>query len=70
MHKTIDDLPIFLKPSETAALLRTTEGTLNVSRATGRLGLPFIKRGRSVLYRRDDVLKFLERNTVTPGTTD
>jgi len=62
--------PALLTPREAAEMLRTTPGTLNVWRCTGRVALPYIKRGRSVLYRRDDVLRFLEEQTVTPGQAD
>ncbi|WP_293645402.1 helix-turn-helix domain-containing protein [Sphingopyxis sp. RIFCSPHIGHO2_12_FULL_65_19] len=44
----------FMTPGETAARLSTTEGTLRWMRCKGK-GPPFLKKGRFVLYRRDDV---------------
>ncbi len=48
---------------EAAALLATTAGTLAVWRSTGRYGLPFIKVGRLVRYRRADLLAWLDART-------
>jgi len=59
--------PALLTPREAAEMLRTTPGTLNVWRCTGRVALPYIKRGRSVLYRRADIERYLEQETITPG---
>jgi len=64
---TTTALPALLTPAEAADLLRTTPATLSVWRCTRRVPLPWIKRGRSLLYRRDDVLKYLDGATVTPG---
>ena len=40
--------------------------TLAVWASTGRYGLPFIKIGRKVFYRRSDLDAFLEKQTVRP----
>ena len=64
------NLPDLLTPVETADLLRTTPATLSVWRCTRRIPLPWIKRGRSVLYRREDVLRYLDDQTVRPGEAD
>lgn len=37
-----------------AELLDVTPGTLSVWRSTGRYGLPFLKIGRNVRYRREE----------------
>jgi len=52
-----------------AALLTVAPGTLGVWRSTGRYGLPFLKVGRNVRYRRSDLLAWLERRTRETGTT-
>jgi len=70
MPAALTDLPALLTPAEAADLLRTTPGTLNVWRCTGRVTLPYIQRGRSVLYRRADIEKYLDRETITPGSAD
>jgi excisionase family DNA binding protein len=54
-----------LKPKEAATLLRTTVDTLAVWRCTGRHAIPFIKLGRSVLYRRSDLLAWLDARSST-----
>ena len=55
------DLPPLLIPAELAKALRTTTNSLAQDRYLGR-GVPFIKHGRSVLYDRDEVIKYLEQN--------
>ena len=52
-----------LTPKQTAEILDTTEGSLSVWRCTGRIDLPFIKIGKNVRYRPEDVQDFLSRNT-------
>lgn len=56
-----DDL---LTTPEAAKLIRAEPGTLEVWRTTKRYKLPYVKVGRKVLYRRSDLLKFLESRTV------
>lgn len=60
-----DPLPELLTPREAAALLRTTTDTLAVWRSTGRHAIPFLKIGRSVRYRRADLLRWLEERART-----
>ena len=48
---------------EAAEMLGTTSGTLAVWASTGRYDLPFIKIGRLVKYKREDLLSFIERHT-------
>jgi excisionase family DNA binding protein len=52
-----------LTTEETAAWLGVSPGTLIVWRCTGRYPLPFIKVGRRVMYRREDILEFLNHRT-------
>jgi excisionase family DNA binding protein len=62
--------PELLTPSEAANLLRTTVDTLAVWRSTGRHSIPFVKVGRSVRYRRDELLEWLDSrgSTATGGS--
>jgi excisionase family DNA binding protein len=53
------ELPKLLTPKETAAILRVSPGTLAVWRCVKRYALPFVKVGRSVRYREEDIAAFL-----------
>lgn len=53
-----------LTPSEVAKLLGVAVETLNVWRATKRYPLPYVKAGRLVRYRQEDVQEFINSNTV------
>jgi len=53
-----------------AAFLQLAPGTLSVWRSTGRYGIPFVKVGRRVRYRRADLENWLERRTRTNGATE
>jgi excisionase family DNA binding protein len=52
-----------LTPEQVAELLSVTTHTLAVWRCEGRYPLPYIKTGRLVRYREEDVLKFIESRT-------
>ena len=54
-----------LTPTETAAYLRVSIGTLSVWRSTGRYPLRYVKVGRRVMYRRSDLDAFVTARTVT-----
>ena len=58
---TNDDL---LDTPEAARVLGNAAGTLEVWRSTKRHNLPYVKIGRSVKYRRVDLLKFIADHTV------
>ncbi len=49
-----------LTTKETAELLGLGKSTLEQDRLYGRLGLPFVRLGRSVRYRRSDVESYLQ----------
>ncbi len=49
-----------LTTAETAVLLGVGKSTLDQDRLYGRLGLPFVRLGRSVRYRRSDIEAYLE----------
>lgn len=53
------DLPAVATPKETAAFLRLGGSTLAKMRLAGS-GPTFVKVGRTVTYRRDDVLAWLD----------
>lgn len=59
-------LPNLATPAEVAAEMHTTVAALSQDRYLGR-GIPYIKHGRKVLYRWDDVCAYLAANTVNPG---
>ncbi len=46
-----------------AKMLGLAPNTLAQWRFSGRVDLPFIKIGRNIRYRPDDIEKFLQRNT-------
>jgi predicted site-specific integrase-resolvase len=60
------DIPTLLRPRDVARALSVSEQTLANWRATGRVQLPFIKVGGKVMYRLQDLLDFIEKNTVRP----
>jgi hypothetical protein len=57
-------LPDLMTEAEAAVVLDCVPGTLSVWRSTGRYDLPYVKIGRSVRYKREDVLEFIRRRTV------
>ena len=62
--KPIEQLAV---DSKTAAiLLNSTDASLEKDRATGHLGIPFIKAGRRVLYRLADLDAWLKSNRTVP----
>jgi excisionase family DNA binding protein len=61
----MQDNRILLNNSEAAAYLGVTEGTMMVWRSTGRYQIPFIKVGRLVRYRLNDLNTFLDSRTQT-----
>lgn len=56
-------IPQLLTPEDVAEILGVTTHTLAVWRCEGRYGLAFIKTGRLVRYRADDVMSFIEART-------
>ena len=57
--------PELATPVEVADFMHTTTATLAQERYQGR-GIPYVKHGRRVLYRWDDVHAYLDANTVNP----
>lgn len=63
--KQITDIPgygLLMKPSEVSEVTGKPETTLTSERFEGK-GLPFVKMGRSVRYRKQDVLDYINANT-------
>lgn len=59
--------PIMLTREQAAEYLGVKPGTLEVWASTQRYGLPYVKVGRCVRYRRADLDRFIEAQTVRPG---
>jgi hypothetical protein len=57
-------IPEIVPPERAAELLGTNPGTLNVWRCTRRYALPYVKIGRRVFYKTDDIARFIESRTV------
>jgi len=66
------DPDVLLTTQEAAAILKSSSRTLEGWRVSGMVEIPFLKIGRSVRYRRLDILavaeKNLRRTTSDPGT--
>ncbi len=65
----MDDQTELLSADQAAATIDVTSGTLSVWRSTGRYGIPFIKIGRKVRYRKSDLLAWLKSRTRASGAT-
>lgn len=63
LKNRISDL---LTPEQTAAALHTTKGVLAVWRSKKRYPLKFVRIGRRIFYRVEDVQAFIEART-DPG---
>lgn len=56
--------PVLLTQAQAAEQIGVKPATLQIWRVTGRYRLPFIKCGRLVRYREQDVQAFLARRTM------
>ena len=56
-------ISVLLTPTDTARLLHTTAGVLAVWRSARRYPLRFVRVGRKIFYRTEDVQKFIEMRT-------
>lgn len=54
-----------LTPAETSAILGVSVGTLQIWRTTRRYPLPYVKSGRLVRYKQEDVQAFINQRTIT-----
>lgn len=57
-------LPELLTPAEAAGVLGVEVSTLAVWRCTGRYDVPYIRVGRAIRYRREELDAWLESRTV------
>jgi hypothetical protein len=64
---TITEPDELLTEAEAAQLRRQSMRTLQAERLRGD-GCPFVKLGRSVRYRRSDLMRFIEANVKTSTT--
>lgn len=62
-------LPSLLTREQAADFLGIERQTLAAWAVSGSYDLPFIRVGRSVRYRRDDLLAWLDSRTVRPGAS-
>ena len=69
IHEHIAAVAELVNEREAARILDTKPSTLSVWRSTGRYGLPFIKIGRKVRYRRADLTAWIESRTRESGAT-
>ena len=58
-----------LDERDASEILNVQPGTLSVWRSTGRYGIPFVKVGHLVRYRRSDLETWLESRTRQNGAT-
>lgn len=65
----MDNQTELLTAEQAAVAIDVSSGTLSVWRCTGRYGIPFIKIGRKVRYRRSDLVAWLESRTRETGAT-
>lgn len=70
-HSAVPELPRafpkLLDERRAAALIGVAPSTLAIWRSTNRYALPYIKCGRLVRYREDDIIAFLEQRRVVIG---
>lgn len=61
------EIPRLLTPEEAALAIGVTPNTLTVWRCTKRYPLAYVRCGRLIRYREDDVADFLARRRVVPN---
>lgn len=59
-----------LTAKQTAESLGVTVGTLALWRCTARYPLPYVKIGRRVMYREQDISNFIENGLSDPSVLD
>lgn len=62
---TVTD-PLAVSSKTAAVLLNSTNSSLEKDRATGHMGIPYVKAGRKVIYRLSDLDAWLKANRVVP----
>ena len=56
-----------LTNAETARILRISPGCLEVQRSRGVIDIPFVKVGRRIFYKLEDIYKFIDERTERPN---
>ena len=56
--------PVLMNQKQAAAYLGTTVGTLNVLRQKGKCSFPFLRWGRSIRYRKEDLDQWIQDNLI------
>jgi Helix-turn-helix domain len=59
---TVESLPDLMTTAEVAEFIRASKQSLDQDRYLNR-GLPYVRIGRKIRYRREHVLKYLDANT-------
>ena len=68
-YQTVTNLiaPLAVDTPTAAELICSSTSSLEKDRATGHLGVPYVKAGRRILYRLCDLETWLNANTVVPA---
>lgn len=69
MEQGVEKFSDLLTDIQAAEILDVSPATLSVWRSTGRYGIPFIKIGFNVRYRRGDLMNWLDKRTRQNGAT-
>ena len=59
-------VPLAVDSNTAANLLNSTNSSLEKDRATGHLGVPYVRAGRRVVYRLADLDAWLTANRIVP----
>ncbi|HSS22855.1 MAG TPA: helix-turn-helix domain-containing protein [Mycobacterium sp.] len=62
----MEDLPLLMTTVEVADFIRASKASLDQDRYLQR-GLPYVRIGRRIRYRREDVLNYLAANSFGGG---
>ena len=60
--------PLAVDSNTAANLLNSTNSSLEKDRATGHMGVPYVKAGRRVIYRLADLDEWLTANRIVPSS--
>lgn len=60
--------PLAVDTKTAANLLNSTDASLEKDRATGHMGVPYVRAGRRVLYRLADLDSWLMANRIVPSS--
>ena len=59
--------PLAVDSKTAANLLKSSDASLEKDRATGHMGIPYVKVGRRVVYRLSDLDAWLTANRIVPS---